>query len=152
MHHVFLSQCNCKIIFKATEYPYLKLPYSAGMKQPHIAITVSRPICLRYVLLPLSKGVKMSYQKSVSFCITRHADISSNAKSQKIKHFIYLLGSLDNLKEWRITTIQIVRNKCSCRSNCLKDRMSHSFDTQCPSEGLTKGCSFTVCIVMIDIP
>lgn len=32
---------------------YLKLPYSAGTKHPHIAMTVSRPICRKYVLFPL---------------------------------------------------------------------------------------------------
>lgn len=29
-----------------------KEPYSAGTKQPHIAIIVRRAICFRYVLLP----------------------------------------------------------------------------------------------------
>lgn len=29
-----------------------KEPYSAGTKQPHIAMTVRRAICFRYVLLP----------------------------------------------------------------------------------------------------
>lgn len=34
---------------------YLKLPYSAGTKHPHIAITVNSPICRKYVLFPVKE-------------------------------------------------------------------------------------------------
>ena len=33
--------------------PNLKLAYSAGTKHPHIAITLSNPICRKYVLFPI---------------------------------------------------------------------------------------------------
>lgn len=38
---------------KAASLTNRKLAYSAGTKQPHIAITVRRPICRRYVLFPI---------------------------------------------------------------------------------------------------
>ena len=53
---------------------YRKLAYSAGTKHPHMAITVSRPICRKYVLFPLfhfSSKVKCS--KHASIAQTGHA-------------------------------------------------------------------------------
>lgn len=43
-----------------TKFAYLKLPYSAGTKHPHMATTVISPIWRRYVLFPVL-GVKRTH-------------------------------------------------------------------------------------------
>ena len=51
----------------AREPEYLKLAYSAGTKHPHIAMTVNKPICFRYVLLPIELTFRLRVILKVLF-------------------------------------------------------------------------------------
>lgn len=51
----------------AREPEYLKLAYSAGTKHPHIAMTVNKPTCFRYVLLPVEPILRLRVIPKVRF-------------------------------------------------------------------------------------
>jgi len=60
---------------------HLKLAYSAGTKHPHIATTVSKPICRKYVLFPARKTLDLHsvYYPEPDVLQTRHA-LANNIK------------------------------------------------------------------------
>ena len=95
---------------------YLKLAYSAGTKQPHIAITVSRPICRKYVLFP-EKDIRcilnLTFRNSLR---TRHALLEDDLK---IKQRIEGLES-------RLTLVLVQFEKMKIRSS------KHRWEPKCP--------------------
>lgn len=73
-------------------YTHLKLAYSAGTKDPHMAITVKRPIWRRYVLLPASRIRLAAWQCKKQSWQTRHTvskinQLRSTSPKWKCHHF-----------------------------------------------------------------
>jgi hypothetical protein len=82
-----------------------KLAYPAGTKDPHVAMTVNKPICRRYVLFP-----DMLFDNQMLMLLNESR--------------INKLWALDDLERRRIITINVIRDKGPCSLYSLQYRMS----------------------------
>jgi hypothetical protein len=120
-HREFYVETNEACLWRIKRKPYLKLAYSAGTKHPHIAMTLSNPICRKYVLFPIRGwgSAKLFVDKKWDYQTYYHKTLAV-----KRNMFMNILRPLNDLEGRRIITIDIVWNETTSCLYCLQNRVS----------------------------